>query len=457
MTGAGGIASQPLGRRAWAALLVVLVAAVCGIRASASRKVGGDFLRYHRAGRMVATGLADRLYDPDYLLGQHVYAAERAALAARDGAQADPLQEHEFKYAPALAVLVAPLGTLPPRAAWIVWGAWNGAMAALTFLAAWSFAARGASWRWMLVPAVLLARAAGDNANLGQLNPSAIAPATLALWALDRGRDRTAGALAALGTVVKFIPAGLAIWFAWKRRWAALLQWIGVTAVVGVGLPAIFLGGVRSVRLHEAWLDARAHVYAGAAADDLPGHSVKSFVYRVFGGVHYRTGAGAHRIDWDVSVMQAGHATLQVVVLAVCALLLAAVLWRTRGPLRTGGDPRGPPEAGLLVGWLLLASPEARSPHFLYLALPLAALTYGLVRAFREGRPLRHAALVLAIGGALLVNTDSESIHGREIANRLEAFCALGWATLAVMGALGLLLASRTDDGAPAEANPPAA
>ena len=60
------------------AAIVAFVAIACGARAWAGHKVRNDFLRYHRGGRLVATGRADLLYDPEYLAGQHVYEVERA-------------------------------------------------------------------------------------------------------------------------------------------------------------------------------------------------------------------------------------------------------------------------------------------------------------------------------------------------------------------------------------------
>ncbi|MCE9637933.1 MAG: DUF2029 domain-containing protein [Planctomycetes bacterium] len=416
-----------------------------GLRAAFSKNVGGDFLRYHRAGRLVATGNADHLYDVTWLREQRVYREEREASRAAveaSGSTEKPERyfEEEFKYLPATAVLLAPVGALHPRTGWIVWGAWNGALIAIAFAAAWSFAARGASWRWALIPLVLLLRAANDNANLGQLNPSAIAPAMVALWALDRGRDRTAGALAGIGAVVKFLPVLLAVFFLLKRRFVAAAMTIAVFAGVAWVLPATVLGHERTATLTAEYRGLRERVYTEAAPPDVPGHSVKSFVYRVFGGTHYQTGSGAKRIDWDISVTHADPETLRFAVYAVIALLFAVVAWAAWGVLRSGTDVRGPPEAGLFVCFMLLASPEARSPHFLYLALPAMALTSLLVRAWRESWPRRHAAAALAAVAALLVNTDSESIFGRELANRMSAWCGLGWATLLVFASLVVLL-----------------
>lgn len=439
-------------RARWVIVLVLSLAVLCGARVALKRAVGGDFLRYHRAGRLVATGNADRIYDTTWLAEQRVYAAERAADLAARGDDADDFQEYEFKYAPALAVLMAPFGALHPRLAWVLWGAWNGALLGLTLAAAFDFAARGGGWRWMLLPAIVLARSQADNVALGQVNLSAIGPATVALWAIDRGRDGLAAGAAAFGAVVKYYPAALAIWFAWKGRWRAAVATVSGFLLLTAAIPTVVLGPAASLDLHTTWLAQRTHVYAGAEPDDVPGHSVKSFVYRVFGGTNYVTGPESRRFDEDIAVTQASPETLRAVVLAVSAALLALVLAASRGPLRRGPDLRGPTEAGLFVCWMLLASPEARSPHFVYLMLPLAALTYGLVRSWRGRLPGRRAATALAAAGVILLNAESRTLLGDDLSNFLSACCVQGWATLVFLCALLVVLADeRRRDAAPAE------
>ncbi len=96
-----------------APLLAVLVATILGaVQMGLYRGVPGDLRRYHRAGRMVVTGDSVRFYDEAYLAGNHVYEEERREDRERRGDRADPFPEREFKYLPATAVLMAPLGTM---------------------------------------------------------------------------------------------------------------------------------------------------------------------------------------------------------------------------------------------------------------------------------------------------------------------------------------------------------
>lgn len=428
--------STPWFRRWGPWLLVLAVAVASGWRATHSRKVGGDFLRYHRAGRLVSTGRADEIYSVELLHAQSVYAEERAADRAERGERGDPLVEREFKYLPATAVLLAPLGSLHPRDAWVVWSGWNGLMVGLTFLAAWRVAAQVTKARWFLVVALVLLHTANDNLLLGQLNPTAIAAATTAVWAVTRGKDAAAGLLAAFGGTVKFYPWALAIWFLWKRRFAAAGMVVLGIAVFAWAVPATVLGPARATALTQEYFDVRAHHYTGAAPSDVPGHSVKSFVYRTLGGVPYQTGPETDHVVRDVSVARLDPVVLKWLVVGLCGVLLWLVLTPAWGPLRAALDPRGPPEAGLFFCWILLASPEARGPHFLYLALPVSALVVGTVHAWREQLPGHRAALALAATGAALLQADSGRIVGDALKETFAAYCGLGIATGAILVAL---------------------
>jgi hypothetical protein len=437
-----------------AVLVVGLSAAAAAGREAASGGPPGDFARYHHAGRLVAEGRADRLY--------------RAGRPAAPGDEADPAERDpalEFKYLPAFAVLMAPLGRLDLRSASLVWAAWNGALVALLFLAAWRACAGGLPAAWMAVPVVLLANLVNANVKLGQLNPTAIVPATLALLLLSRGRDAAAGLLAAFGAVVKFMPAACAVWFAWKRRWRALGALVLGVALLGWGLPAAVLGPARATELTREYFSLRADTYTSAEPDDVPGHSIKSFVYRVLGGSLHRSGPGGE--GPDVTLVVLPGPALFAIVLLLDLLVLAAVLFAARGPLRPPGDRRGALEAGAFLAALPLVSPEARSPHFLYLALALTALTYSFVdllrpRAPASGGPLARAlaavraaprslrvALVLSLVGAVLLNTSPRTFLPRGLASSfLSAVCSLGWAALCFL--LATLVHLRVRRAAPA-------
>ncbi len=445
-----------MSRRTLAAVLVVLAAALVGALRSSATELPGDFLRYHRAGRMVVRGDAAHLYDVQWLRAQRVYAEERAAEKAERGADADPYAEYEFKYVPAMACLMAPLGALHPRTAVVLWGAWNAALLALLVIASWRAAALLDVPRvWLLVPLAVLARSINDNQNLGQLNPSAIVPATLGLLLVARRRDVAGGALLAWGAVVKYMPVFLLPWLLWKRCWRAAATCVVGIVVLAAGLPALVFGPRAALELHRTYVDVRAHHFTSSTSPDLPGHSIKSFLYRVFGTTHYKTGAGPKAVDIDVSLVHLPPPLLQWGTLALAALVLAWVLRRSGRALRPASDPGSALEHGLALAWLLLASPEARAPHFLYETLLACAAVALLVRAWRTPAPRPRAlvvATVCAVLWAVLHNLDTSKL-GR-FGNTASALCALGWGTAALMTAAVLAARVLATRDAPADAAP---
>ncbi len=429
-------------------LLVLALAALFGVlRANRSHDVPGDFLRYHRAGRLVATGQAERIYDVALLAEQSVYAAERSEEATERGDDADDYVEAEFKYAPAMAVLMAPLGALHPRTANLLWSAWNAALLAGLVLVAWRLVATGGvRGTWLLIPLVVLWRTLNDNHNLGQLNPSAIVPAALGLVLLSRSRGRTlhqvgAGALVAWGAVVKYMPVFLLPWLVWKRAWRALgATLLGIMALFWA-LPAAVLGPGRATELIAEWVAVRSHHYTSAVSPDLPGHSIKSFLYRVFGETPWMTGHGDRTVELDVSVTHLPPETLKWGTLLVSAVVLVVVLRACGRRQRDSAQQGAALEHGLILATLLLVSPEARTPHFLYALLLAFAVVAGLVRARADSafpRARLRAAFALTIVWALLQNLDSSKLGA--FGHHANAFCAMGWGTAALMVAGVLLL-----------------
>ncbi len=350
------------------------------------------------------------------------------------------------------------------REAW--WGGWNGFLIALLFVVLAEACAGRRSIAWIAVPVVVLANLINANLMLGQLNPTAIVPATLGLVLLSRRKDASAGFLIGFATVVKFMPVVLAIHLAWKRRWKALGAMVLSIALVGWALPAVVLGPTEATERTAEYFHVRSSTYTTAAPDDLPGHSIKSFLYRTLGSSLYE--GDAESTTPDVRVAHVPAEWLYRISLAATLLLLAAVLRTTRGPLPASDDPRGLLEAGAFLAFLLLASPEARAPHFLYLALPLTALTYAFVesagrgggaplpvptrvrtrlaaagRAIRESSRAWKLALGLCAAAALLLQTSPPAFVGKAWNARLTAVCALGWAAGMLLVATAIHLRAR--------------
>jgi glycosyl transferase family 87 len=418
-------------------LILVLLAALAGaLRGVHRTTVSTDFLRYHRAGRLVLQGRADLIYDAAFLAEQSVYAAEREP----DG---DPLREYEFKYAPALAVMMAPLSALPPRAASVLWLAGIAACIAWMFVVAWRWCGDGLSAWGIVLPLVVLARPVSDNVQLGQLNAFSIVPAAVGLAFVARGRERAGGALIGLGAAVKYMPALLFLWLAWRRRWTALAWAAAAILALGVVLPAAVLGPRGSVDRAREWIDARSHVYTSATPRDVPGYSAKSFVYRALGDTPYITNVHEVEVKRDAPHLSLDPDTLRATVVVVDLALFGAALWLTR----RREDADTPEAAALWLAALPLVSPEARFPHFLYLALPLVALTCALARS--RGEPRWRTAFALSAAGALLLNGTFKTLWGEWAGGLAEFYCAPGWAVIAFGAALAITMSMRRSTARP--------
>ena len=412
-------------------LLIVVVAALLGALRGADRsQISTDFLRYHRAGRLVLTGRADLIYDAAFLAEQSVYARDREP-------GGDPLREFEFKYAPAFAVMMAPLAALPPRAASVLWMAGIAASIAWMFVVLWRWCGQGISAWWLALPLLVLARPVWSNVQLAQVNAYSLVPATVGLVFVARGRDRAGGALIGLGAVVKYMPALLLIWLAWRRRWTAL-AWAGATIVLlGVLLPAIVLGPRGSVDCAREWVGARAHVYTSATPRDVPGYSMKSFVFRALGDTPFITNYREVEVRIEEPHASLPPETLRAIVTVSGLALVAAALWLTR----RREDADTPEAASLWLAALLLVSPESRFPHFLVMALPIVALTCALARG-RE-HPRWRSMLILCAVGAFLLNGTSSTLVGDRIGEIAEFYCAPGWAVVLFGAALVLAMSMR--------------
>jgi len=433
------------------ALLVLALMLVSALREVRTDSVAADFLSYHRAGRLVATGNSEQLYDPTYLEGQHVYEEARAASPDVD------LTEREFEYMPATAVLMAPLGFLDPALAKALWAAWNALAVAVIFLAAWKLCGGQSSGQWMALPMLALLTTVGHNIDLGLLNPTVIACVTAGmLWVqvgAGQGPGRrsapppprwwlelSGGMLLGLAAVLQCTPLVLAPWLAFRRRWLALTGLVLVLGGVGYGLPAGVIGEPLARDLHQQFWDARNSTYTDAAQTEVPGHSIKSFVYRSLGGVPFVTEAGDESSTIQVGPERLGASTLFWLVVFLDLAVLGLLFWRARP-----GSQSGPPERAMLlnaaaVGSLVLIAPEALGPQFLALTFPLAALTYALVRLRPRGARWWFTALALLLS-VLLLQSGSTILLGAEYAALMVAWCSLGGAALAAF--TGLLLLTR--------------
>jgi hypothetical protein len=417
---------------------------------------GLDFLRYDRAGALVARGDGAKIYDPISVARSEVWGDR------------ERLPERSFRYPPCVAVLFAPLGEMEPRTAWQLWrtgcvllvvaGVGAAVAAALT-------RERGALPAFLVV---LLAFTPMYVANVaeGQMNLLVFGLLAGAAFAFSRGRDRTAGALAGAAAAIKIAPVLLLLWFAWKRRWKPFFWGCGAIVAISWLLPVAVLGPSTAHALLRQWagmeqplvteVDERPGSRANVAAVNIESQSLRGILVRTCTPTPY------FRLRDKPLEMDAGGASpgisvhggrrwspgaLRTAWMAAFFALVAAAVFATAP--RPGEEPaaaarRLPLEAGLVLALIPLVSPESRWIHFLVLAPACAALAASLAAAERRGGTWWAAAIAGGLGAILL----ALPVFGAET---LLAWGAAGWAGILVFIASALtLFAERASGTTPA-------
>jgi hypothetical protein len=210
---------------------------------------------------------------------------------------------------------------------------------------------------------------------------------TAALWALQRQRNYLAGSLLALGIAVKIFPVILALHFARKKNWAALLACLFTGILCAVVSMAAF-----GWNLHRAYLlQVLPATLRGEALDpyNLSSSSLSSLLHRLFIFEPQLNAHPALHAPWLFVVL---HPILQL------ALLLPALMWIDTGdssPTRTSLE-----WAALLLATLTF-TPLPASYHFTVLILPVAVICGYLVQKRRSGLLIVVIALYLAVGNPL--------------------------------------------------------
>lgn len=195
--------------------------------------IGGDFIAFHSAARLVLTGHADAMYDRDALAD-----VQTQLLGDRI-----PNFFDAYRNPPFFALVYLPFAPFDLIAGFVLYTLVS---LALLVLAVWlllrddSLVALRSRWRGLMVlivafPAVFFGLIDGENATLSLL-------VSVALYrGLRRGQAGRVGAYAALGL---FKPQMFAIWplfFVARRAWHSLIVY-GVTAA-GLALISLLVVG----------------------------------------------------------------------------------------------------------------------------------------------------------------------------------------------------------------------
>jgi hypothetical protein len=381
-----------------------------------------DFAAYHTAARGVLRGELESSY--------------RAA--------------RPYQYPPTLAVLLAPLGLLPARAASILWTAGNLALLLWTLRLSREALGPPVAGLDQVLGLLLIARAAESDFANGNANTLVLFFLILGLAVARRGSGAAGGSLLALAGLLKLAPLLLLPWILWRRRWNLALGFLIGLVLWGGVLPALVLGPLPFARAWKAFyqetlrpLAAGGEPSRGAASVRYePGQSLHALLHRLLSP----TDATAHdEAVVKVNVADLSGRAVDVVYLAGSAVVLAALCFRFRGKAREWEAA----EVGAVLSAMVLLSPLSRKAHFVAL-FPAGAAGSAAIRESCPGR--RGTGLTLWIAAFALVDLTAPALVGRQAASWILAFCPFGLAA-------GLLLALSTLRPAqpPAAGRPPPA
>ncbi len=327
----------------------VVLVAVSGQTGGEARQV--DFAALWGAGRLA-------------LAGDAVAAFDQVALRAAQSLPADAKEGELFwLYPPGMALILAPFGTLPYWAAWLVFGV-------ISISAFWAtlsrFAAPVPIGPQMLIAAPIVI----ISLQLGQLGLLWTAGLCLALRALASGNALAAGlivgALSLKPQLGLLLPVALiALW-----RWD-VVAWACLGAVLVHGLPTLVTG----VEYWAAFLDRIGAISASMEGGGTPHRlMVSPYAFFRFSGAGHLS---AYVLQW---------------ILTVSIATGVAYLWSRR-----------PGSANLAVGALMVAMPVATPYAYYYEMVLVVAGAVFLLRGGYGARIAQAILLAAALLGPLLL------------------------------------------------------
>jgi alpha-1,2-mannosyltransferase len=374
----GVLLAAAIGVAVWMAWLVS-VATGPGLLDRAGNVKGGDFVMFYVAGKMVAAGHTDHLYDPgEQERIEHELTGEWSG-------------RHGLINPPFYAVLFVPLAALPYLPAFVAWSA----LGIVMLLAALGMVGRirAAPWVLAFVP-VWAAVSYGQNSLLSLF----ILAATFAL--LRRGSDGVAGL--ALGCLLykPQLVAPLALLLLLDRRWRALAG-LGVTAAL-LGVLTLVMS-VPATRAYLALGRSVATMFGERGFPTAKMHSLYSFFVLLMPG--HLAAAGALALLASLATLVAVRRLQPAYTPDGLARWYAAALWGT-----VLVSPHVPfYDLSLLVLPALLVRPPTRDAVWvggvaaLWAATVLSQPLAELMRA-TGGPSLQLSVPVIAVAGYCLLD-----------------------------------------------------
>lgn len=322
-----------------------------------------DFTTLYAAGRLVVTGHAHGLFDPDALL----------AIRRADTPQGETVHL-AYLNPPFFAALIAPIALMPFARAYQVW---TGVNIALLCAACWMvWLATPALPRWqraLLIVAFITSYPVTLVLRLGQFSMILLVSWTAAYILLRAGRDRAAGVALALLLIKPELLIPVSLILVWKRRFEVFTT-LAPLAIVAVAASFAVVG------------PAQALHYPGFIlhnAGDASNGTRPNFMFGWNGLLGAFLGAGHPLVT-----------TLLSMPLALLTLAAAARIWR--GELESHAPK-------FAYQWLILTlATVLADPNFflqdIVIVVPAVCVVFGQTRG--SARPAM--ALVVIVGWVLL-------------------------------------------------------
>ncbi|MBN1257657.1 MAG: DUF2029 domain-containing protein [Planctomycetes bacterium] len=410
MTGKGKF----LNSRTLVFLLFLLLLTAFAFKA-APRSATSDFRRYHTAGRAV-------------LDGTDIYAAEGRL---------------QFKYLPCFAQCMAPFALLDISTSIYLWYA----VIALGFTGMLLITLRLAlpekekRKKLSIAVAVLALLITGrffvDNARLGQINIPVALLAFAGLYCVIKGHERKGGILTAWAACLKFMPIMLIAYYAWQRRWRAVLYGLAGIFLFCFMIPTLTWGWSENWSMLKGYADRRGKMVQSVPQEDAPGQSVPATLNRLLRPVRASSLHESDDRSYSINFADLPVKTVNMISLAAVILLTIIVAWQTRPQSKEKRNSQHESiGAGLVLILMLLISPEARQAHFITLILPA-----GLLAAYVLDNSRKYLEWALLIIAILLTLGTSSDLIGDAATSYASAYSCVGLA--AVLLGVGLVRMGR--------------
>jgi len=330
---------------------LTLVLATRGIVPALS-KVDTDFPNYFTAAKIVADGAnTDRLYDNRWFQDQmRRYQTGKAS-------------EGEFKpFPPPTALLLVPLTRLKPLDALrVVTG-----VSLLCLICSIILLAKMLSWSLVdsTVFVLLSGHAVLGALRLGQPYILVSCSCILGYYARLKGRPLLAGACFGLLTPIKYFPAVILVYLAFRKEWKVVLG--GATAILMVTSVSV---GILGWQIHEKFLSS---VLGNHLIAKLDLQSPFSASYQSFDSLFRRL------FIYDATLNPQSLYALPrlqgiAVLITKASILIAAIATLVKLAWRDG-DRAIAPSIGILGVVTLLLAPATATYHFVLLWLPVGLL-----------------------------------------------------------------------------------